>query len=52
MIWIIGGVALAIGVYVGLGAPGLPGRADRVVPSGRARRLPKHHIHWFRPKRK
>jgi hypothetical protein len=45
-ILIIGGmaVALGIGIWVGVGAPGLPGREDRVVPPGRARRLKKRHI--------
>jgi hypothetical protein len=41
--YILGCVAaLAIGIYVGLGFPGLPGREDRVVPRrgghGRVRR--------------
>jgi hypothetical protein len=44
--------ALALGVYVGLGAPGFPGREDRVVEQGRARRLTKKHIHWIRPERR
>ena len=42
-------LALALGIYVGLGMPGMPGRVDRVVPPGRARRLNHNHIHWFRP---
>jgi hypothetical protein len=45
-------VALALGIYVGLGAPGMPGREDRIVQSGRARRLPKRHLHWIRPERR
>jgi hypothetical protein len=51
IVWIIGGmvVALAGGIYVGLGLPGLPGREGRVVPHGRARRMEKKHIHWFKP---
>jgi hypothetical protein len=51
IVWIIGGmvVALAGGIYVGLGLPGLPGREDRVVPHGRARRMETKHIHWFKP---
>jgi len=50
MVWIVLAVlALALGVYVGLGLPGLPGREDRVVSRGRARRLPHRHVHWFRP---
>jgi hypothetical protein len=44
-------LALAGGIYVGLGAPGLRGREDRVVTSGRARRLPHRHVHWHRPDR-
>ncbi|HSJ25579.1 MAG TPA: hypothetical protein VK929_12970 [Longimicrobiales bacterium] len=42
-------VALGLGVYVGLGAPGWKGREDRVVHEGRARRLERRHIHWLRP---
>ena len=42
-------IALALGIYVGLGLPGMPGRVDRVVSPGRARRLRPNHIHWFRP---
>lgn len=38
-LYIVGMVlALAVGVYIGLGFPGLPGREDRVVRVGRARR--------------
>ena len=51
---IVGGMvaALAIGVWVGIGAPGLPGaRQDRVVPPGTARRLRKHHIDLLKPRR-
>jgi hypothetical protein len=44
--------ALGLGVWVGLGWPGLKvGRKDRVVSPGRARRLPHHYIHWLRLKR-
>lgn len=34
MIWYIlgGAAALGVGIYIGLGFPGLPGREDRVVP--------------------
>ena len=36
MWWVILAVlALAIGVYVGLGLPGMPGREDRIVAPGR-----------------
>jgi hypothetical protein len=45
-------LALGVGVYVGMGAPGIPGRSDRIVSSGRARRLEKRHIHWLRPQRR
>jgi hypothetical protein len=51
---IIGGmvVALVVGIWVGVGAPGLPGaREDRVVPPGQARRLKKHHIDLLKPRR-
>lgn len=52
--FIIGGLvaALGAGVWVGIGAPGLPGaREDRVVPPGQARRLKKHHIDLLKPRR-
>lgn len=53
MWWVILAVlALAIGVYVGLGLPGMPGREDRIVTPGRARRLKHNHIHWYRTPRK
>ena len=39
MLYIIGGIlALALGIYIGLGFPGLPGREDRVLPGGKTRR--------------
>lgn len=39
MMYVIGGIlALLIGIYIGLGFPGLPGREDRVLPRGRTRR--------------
>jgi hypothetical protein len=41
--------ALGLGLYVGLGTPGMKGREDRVVTEGRARRLERRHIHWLRP---
>lgn len=44
-------IALGVGVYVGLGMPGTSGREDRVVAPGRARRLKKQHIDYFRWKR-
>jgi hypothetical protein len=51
--WIVIGMAVALGagLWVGLGAPGTQGRQDRVVTSGRARRLQKRHIDWLRPRR-
>lgn len=52
--FIIGGmvVALGVGIWVGVGAPGLPGaRQDRVVPPGQARRLRKQHIDLLKPRR-
>lgn len=45
-------VALGIGIYVGLGAPGFRGREDRVVESGRARRLPRRHIDLLKRNRR
>ncbi len=52
MFWIIGGIiALGVGIFVGLGAPGMPGREDRIVTPGRARRLKTRHIHWLRTRR-
>jgi hypothetical protein len=44
-----GALSLGIGVYVGLGMPGMPGgREDRIVAPGRARRLQPNYLHWFR----
>ncbi|HUF69653.1 MAG TPA: hypothetical protein VMM79_13500 [Longimicrobiales bacterium] len=43
--------ALGVGIYVGLGMPGMPGREDRVVSQGRARRLPTRHLDWLRPRK-
>lgn len=37
--YVIGGiVALLVGIYIGLGFPGLPGAENRVLPSGMRRR--------------
>lgn len=44
-------IALGLGVYVGLGAPGFPGRVNKWVPSGRARRLQARHLDWLRPRK-
>jgi hypothetical protein len=52
---IIGGMVLALGVgiYVGVGAPGWKGlRQDRVVEPGRARRIKKQHIDLLRRTRR
>lgn len=35
-------LALAIGIYIGLGMPGMPGRQDRVLPPGMRRRRKEH----------
>ena len=43
MWYVIGAiVALILGVYIGLGMPGLPGREDRVLPPGMRRQRPDH----------
>ena len=40
---VIGGIlALLIGIYIGLGMPGLPGREDRVLPRGMRRRKKRY----------
>lgn len=53
MFWILGMVvALGVGIYVGLGMPGMKGREDRVVREGTARRLEKRHIDWLRTDRR
>lgn len=41
--YVIGGIlALFVGIYIGLGMPGLPGREDRVLPKGMRRRKKSH----------
>lgn len=35
-------LALAAGIYIGLGLPGIPGREDRVLPPGMRRRKTQH----------
>lgn len=55
MIWIILSFVAALGggIYVGLGAPGMPGREDRVLPPGMRRKsLEKRHIDWLRGPRR
>jgi hypothetical protein len=50
MIWIgIAALALVGGVWVGLGHPGLKGRDDRVVGTGRPQRLERKRIDLLRP---
>lgn len=50
MLWILGMIlAVAIGVWVGIGMPGVKGlRGDRVVKPGTARRLRKQHLDWLK----
>jgi hypothetical protein len=46
--------AFGLGVYIGLGHPGIPGKEDRVLPPGMTRR-PRHKIQmldWLRPRRR
>jgi hypothetical protein len=39
MMYIIGAIlALALGIFIGLGMPGIPGAEDRVLPRGMRRR--------------
>jgi len=50
LFWIGLAVALGAGIYVGLGMPGMPGREDRVVSPGKARREAQHrNIDWLKP---
>jgi hypothetical protein len=44
-------IALGLGVYVGLGLPGIPGRGDRVVARARRRKVQYTPLDWFRPRR-
>ncbi|MGH7483283.1 MAG: hypothetical protein ACRELV_14110 [Longimicrobiales bacterium] len=47
---LIGAVAaLGIGLYIGLGFPGLPGRQDRVTSKRRSRRRTFTPLDWIRP---
>lgn len=49
MIWIvIALVFLGLGIWVGLGHPGVGGREDRIV-SGRPQRLQRKRLDWLRP---
>lgn len=37
--YLVGAIlALVLGIYIGLGFPGLPGREDRVLPNGMKRK--------------
>lgn len=52
-IFIIGSViALVAGVWVGLGHPGIKGRDDRIVETGRAHRLERKPLNWLRPEKR
>jgi len=43
-------LALGGGIYVGLGMPGMPGRVDRMVTPGKARREARHRtLDWLKP---
>ena len=49
MIWIvIAALALIAGVWVGLGHPGIKGREDRIVTTGRPQRLERKRLDWLR----
>ena len=40
---VAGGIlALVLGIYIGLGFPGLPGRQDRVLPPGKRHKTKRH----------
>ena len=56
MMWmVLGGVAaFGLGIWIGLGHPGVGGREDRVLP-GNMRRRPAHKqefLNWIRPKQR
>lgn len=43
MWYVIGGIlALALGIYIGLGLPGMSGPENRVLPKGKTRRKKRH----------
>lgn len=53
MFYIVGMViALAVGVYVGLGYPGLPGREDRVVHQRGRRVHTVTPLDWLKPRKR
>lgn len=52
---IVGGVvAFGVGIYIGLGFPGLPGPKDRVLPRGMRRRRHDAYtpLDWLRPRKR
>lgn len=55
LLLLIGGGVLAfgLGIWIGLGTPGMRTRTDRWVPTG-ARRLHRHYmpIDWLRPRQR
>lgn len=55
VLMILGGVvAFALGIWIGLGHPGVGGREDRVLP-GNMRRRPLHEqqfLDWLKPRKR
>ncbi len=50
MIWIVIAVlALVAGVWVGAGHPGIGGREDRIVETGKPQRLERKRLDLLRP---
>ena len=50
LLQIVGAVAaLGLGIYIGLGFPGLPGREDRVVRRRQDRSRAYTPLDWLRP---
>lgn len=47
-------IVFAVGIYIGLGMPGLPGPQDRVLPPGMTRRRKRVFtpLDWLRPPRR
>ncbi len=53
VIEILGAVlALGLGVYIGIGFPGLPGGEDRVIHRRRQRRRSFTPLDWLKPPRR
>lgn len=52
---ILGGVAaFGLGIWIGIGHPGLPGREDRILP-GNMRRRPlykQEFLDWLKPRKR